>query len=134
MLVKLLLEHLRGLIGDTVSCRDDSDLAGTLTSDKSEDGPRACQAYDLTRSLLSGVGDHWQVQPGRQDQTEYAAELFCSSSELRTQIWSLDRKLGLSGRSVRLEDDVLPGFQNTKPVVFSGAGWLGERKGGVNTK
>lgn len=65
---------------------------------------------------------------------EYAVELFCSLSELRTQIWSLDRKLGLSGRSVRVEDGVLPGFQNTKQVVFSGASWLGERRGGVNTK
>ena len=62
--------------------------------------------------------------------TEYAAELFCSSSELRTQIWSLDRKLGLSGRSVRVEDGVLPGFQNTKPVVFGGAGWLAGGEGG----
>ena len=33
-----------------------------------------------------------------------------------------------------MEDDVLPGFQNTKLVVFCGAGWLGERRGGVNTK
>lgn len=33
-----------------------------------------------------------------------------------------------------LEDGVLPGFQNTKQVVFSGASWLGERRGGVNTK
>ena len=29
-----------------------------------------------------------------------------------------------------MEDGVLPGFQNTKQVVFGGAGWLGEKGGG----
>lgn len=65
------------------------------------------------------AGSARKARPG-----EYAVELFCSLSELRTQIWSLDRKLGLSGRSVRVEDGVLPGFQNTKQVVSVVlAGW-----------
>ena len=47
MPVKLFLEHLRGLIGDTVSCRDDCDFAGILTSDKSEDCPRGLPGLEL---------------------------------------------------------------------------------------
>lgn len=56
------------------------------------------------------------------------------SSESRTQMWSLDWKLELSGRSVRGGGSA-SGFPNPKQVVLSRVvvGARG-RKGGVNTE
>lgn len=50
-------------------------------------------------------------------------------------MWSLDCKLELSGRSVRVEDGGAPGSHNTKQVVYSSVGGkAGGKKGGVNTE
>lgn len=122
LLVKFFLAHLRRLPCDMMPCKNDHGFAGTLTTDKSEDCPWELSALEFYKTTppwrKETIGNQSWKKSFDYSVSSYVLQI---SGELKSGVWTANWVHSVGGlRGWRM--GVLPSFQNTKQVVFSGAG------------